>query len=67
MKAILKVGGMHCQSCSMLIESELKDFDGINNVKVLLEKGTVEIDFDDSQIYEDTIKEVIERSGYKVQ
>ena len=45
-----KVDGMHCPSCSMIIESELEEMAGVSDITADFKKGEVEItasdDFD---------------------
>ncbi len=64
MKKTFKIDGMHCNSCCMLIENELKD--KVNSVKASFKDGKAEIDFDPEKISEKEIKERIEKLGYKV-
>lgn len=53
---------MHCNSCAMLTENELKD--KVNNISVSYAKGEAEIDFDENKISEREIIETIKRLGY---
>lgn len=64
MKTTLKIKGMHCKSCEMLIGDELDDL-GVKN-KIDHEKGTAEIEFDENKVSLDKVKKVIEGEGYKV-
>ncbi len=65
MKTKINIKGMHCASCSKVIEMELKD--KINSVKVDYEKGTAEIDFDEKKISLQQIKNIIKQAGYKTE
>jgi len=62
MKKTFKVEGMHCNSCCMLIENELKD--KVSSVKASYKDGKAEIEFDPKKISEKEIKEKIEKLGY---
>lgn len=64
MKKILKIGGMHCESCAKIIEMELENF--VNSIKVNVSKGIAEIDFDERKISENRIKEIISKAGYSI-
>ena len=64
MKKIFKIGGMHCESCAKIIEMELNDF--VNSIKVNVSKGMAEIDFDERNISEGKIKEIISKAGYSI-
>jgi len=55
---------MHCNSCSQLIENELKE--RVNKISVSYAKGTAEIDFDENKISEEEIKSKINNLGYEV-
>jgi sulfite exporter TauE/SafE/copper chaperone CopZ len=64
MKKIFKIKGMHCNSCAYLIENELKD--KVNHISASYSKEQAEIDFDENNISENEIKEIIEKIGYEV-
>ena len=64
MKKTFKIKGMHCNSCAMLIEKELKD--KVNSVSASYSKEEAEIDFDENKISENEIKEKIKTLGYEV-
>jgi uncharacterized protein len=64
MKKIIRVHGMHCHSCSQLIENELKD--QVNKISVSYAKGMAEIDFDEAKISEQSIEEKIKKLGYAI-
>ena len=63
MKTSLNIKGIHCSSCSRLIESELQD--KVNNIKVE-ENGKAVIDFDDKKISLQQIRSIIKELGYQV-
>ena len=65
MKMNLKIKGMSCKSCKMLIEDALDDLGVKSNVDN--EKGTATIDFDESKITAEEIKKVIVKEGYQVE
>ena len=44
MKKVFNIKGMHCNSCSTLIENKLKD--RVNSIEVSYSKGKAEIDFE---------------------
>lgn len=67
MKTIeLKIGGMHCPSCEMLISDVLTDL-GIENSAFDSKNGTGTITFDETKITLEEIKKAIESEGYKVE
>jgi len=64
MKTTLNIKGMHCASCSKIIEMELAG--KVKKVSVNHETGKAEIDFDEKNISLQQIKEIIKQAGYKV-
>ena len=64
MKKTFKIEGMHCNSCAMLIEKELKE--DVNHVSASYAKEQAEVDFDENKISEREIKERIEALGYEI-
>ncbi len=65
MKIDLKIKGMHCQSCEMLIADALKEID-VEKSEIDSNKGTATIEFDENKINLKKIKKVITEEGYKV-
>jgi sulfite exporter TauE/SafE/copper chaperone CopZ len=66
MKKTFKVKGMHCNSCSQLIENALKYKEGIGSISASYSKEEAEIDFDENKISQKEIKETIKKLGYEV-
>jgi copper chaperone len=64
-KIKLKIKGMHCHSCEMLIKDALKDI-GVKNSKINSKTGQAEIEFDEKKISLEMIKKTIEKGGYKI-
>jgi P-type Cu+ transporter len=65
-KEIIKIKGMHCVSCSQIIENRLKSVEGIKNINVSYATEKAKVEFDEAKISENKIYEEIEKSGYKV-
>ncbi|MDF1510733.1 copper chaperone CopZ [Robertmurraya sp. DFI.2.37] len=63
----LSVKGMSCGHCVKAVEGSVGKLDGVNDVKVNLEAGTVAVDFNSAVISIDTIKETIDDQGYDVE
>ncbi len=61
-KIELKVTGMHCKSCEMLISDELKDI-GAKNVKISFKTNEATFDID-SVVSEDKILTAVKNAGY---
>ncbi|MFE6135678.1 copper chaperone CopZ [Bacillus sp. NPDC057893] len=62
----LQVEGMSCGHCVNSIESNVKELNGVEQVKVQLAEGTVEVTIDSSIITLKDIVSVIEEQGYDV-
>ena len=60
----LKVPDMSCGHCKAALEGELNKLSGVEYSKADVEKGTVEISFDDSKVSSADLKEAIEGAGY---
>jgi P-type Cu+ transporter len=61
----LKISGMRCKSCAILIEEEL--LEKVGKVLVSFEKGQAKIEFDPKEISEAQIRKAITSLGYKVE
>jgi sulfite exporter TauE/SafE/copper chaperone CopZ len=60
---IIKIKGMTCNSCAMLIEKTLKD--KVSNVSASFSREEVKVDFDENKISEKEIVNEIEKLGYE--
>ena len=66
MKTInLKIKGMHCNSCNILISDALADI-GVKKCAVDVKKGTAIIAFDENKLTTEQIKSAIKKEGYDV-
>jgi len=66
-KIELKVSGMHCASCAMLLKDALEELDGVIKVTAIHETGIISVDFDDKIIHKDKIRAVIKKEGYSLE
>lgn len=66
-KIELKISGMHCSSCEMLICDGLSELDGINFCKADHKSGIVEVDYDEQKTSLNQIKSIIKKEGYEVE
>ena len=66
-KHTLKIIGMHCTSCSMLIDGDLEDTKGVIKASTNYAKQICEVEFDERVIQVQEILKTIEKSGYKAQ
>lgn len=63
---ILQVQGRSCGSCVNSIEGSLGNLNGIKSVKVNLNNGTVDVEYDPNTVSLEEIKNKIEDQGYNV-
>ncbi|MEI6266448.1 MAG: sulfite exporter TauE/SafE family protein [bacterium] len=64
MKSVIKVSGMHCKSCEMILEEKIKDIPGITKVSASTSRQEVKIvgnDFDTK-----AVGNAITAAGYKL-
>jgi len=64
-KTILKISGMHCASCSAIIENALKKEKGIKSANVNFASEKAYLEFDPIEIGIARIQEIIDKLGYK--
>jgi copper chaperone len=62
----LRVPDMHCGHCKTAVEGELSKLSGVQIANADLEKGTVEVSYDESTVSTGDLKEAIEEAGYTV-
>lgn len=66
MTITLNVQGMTCNHCKMAVTNVLTELEGVQNVEVQLQEGTVNVEYDDTKVDAEKMKEVIEDQGYDV-
>lgn len=62
-KLKLNIKGMHCASCSKLIENELVDHKGVSMVKINEETGKAVIVYNEEEINPNKIKDLVASAG----
>ncbi|MDP2750163.1 MAG: heavy-metal-associated domain-containing protein [Nanoarchaeota archaeon] len=66
-KIKLKIKGMHCKSCEMLIKDALEETGGIKKADVSQKNNSANIEFDETKIDAEKIKAMIKKEGYGVE
>ena len=56
--------GMHCPSCSMLIQIDVGDLPGVSSVSADHRTGLTEVTYDDETLGTDAIVAAIVKAGY---
>jgi copper chaperone len=62
----LRVPDMHCGHCKAAVEGELSKLSGVQRANANLEKGTVEVSYDEGTVTAEDLKGAIEEAGYSV-
>lgn len=60
----LDLSGMHCTSCSLLIDSVLEDLEGVKSAKTSYADQKVEVEFDEGKIAVNRMISAIKNEGY---
>lgn len=66
-KLKLKIDGMHCSSCAMLIDGDLEDLQGVVSAKTSYHKQECEVDLDLKKVKTSEIIETIRKTGYQAE
>jgi copper chaperone len=62
----LKVPDMSCGHCKAAVEGELNKLSGVQRANADVEKGTVEVSYDEGAVGTEDLKKAIEEAGYTV-
>ena len=60
------VPDMSCGHCKAAVESELNRLSGVESSLADVEKGTVEVTYDESRVSNEQLVKAIEEAGYTV-
>lgn len=61
----LKVDGMHCKSCEMLLNDVVSEIAGVKVIDVQSKTGKVTFEYEAAEAVEQ-VKKAIEKEGYRV-
>lgn len=64
-KHILKINGMHCTSCSLLIDGDLEDTEGVISTTTHYAKQETHIVIEEEKITVEKAIEIIRKTGYE--
>jgi copper chaperone len=62
----LRVPDMHCGHCKAAVEGELSKLSGVERADADVEKGTVEVSYDEGKVSPEQLKGAFEEAGYTV-
>mgnify|MGYP003394385920 CR=1 FL=1 len=65
-KFVIPIKGMHCKSCEILVEQNLKKVCGVVKAEVDHKIGQAIVYFDNTKPEQEKITEAVEESGYKI-
>lgn len=65
-KITLKLSGLHCSSCSLNIDGELEELNGVISSNTSYAKQESVIAYDPTLVKPDSFVKIIEKLGYKV-
>jgi copper ion binding protein len=63
---IINIAGMSCDHCRMAVTRAVSALEGVEAVEVSLENNTATVEFEESKLALQTIKQAIEAQGYEV-
>lgn len=63
-KKKFKITDMHCVSCSLSIDMDLEDLEGIRSAQTSYAKAECEIEFDEVKLTDEVIIQTIKKTGY---
>jgi copper chaperone CopZ len=62
----LKIGGMECPNCSMILERIEDKLDGVLWAEASYHKSQMIVEFDEKKLGEDLINKEVQKMGYTV-
>lgn len=66
-KKTFKISGMHCTSCSLMIDGDLEDTEGVLSSSTNYAKQESVVSFDTTKLSAQKILEIIKFTGYDAQ
>ncbi|MDR3149620.1 MAG: copper chaperone CopZ [Oscillospiraceae bacterium] len=64
-KTLIKVDGMSCKHCVKAVTDAVKALNGVKAVKVDLDAGTADVEYDTAAVTLESIKAAITEEGYE--
>jgi len=62
-KKIFSVSGMKCEHCTASVEDSVKSVDGVVSAVANLEKKSLTVEYDESKVSDQQIKDAVEEAG----
>ncbi|WP_438433708.1 heavy-metal-associated domain-containing protein [Gorillibacterium sp. sgz500922] len=65
-RAVMQLETLTCPSCIKKVEGALSKVDGVEQATVLFNASKAKVDFDDSRVSAEQLKQTVENLGYEV-
>ena len=65
MEKTIKISGMHCRSCEILLEDSISEIKGAKVLGADYKKGEIRVSLENESLL-NQIKKIVEKEGYKV-
>src|SRR3989344_5366 len=65
-KLQVPIRGMHCRSCEIMIEEQLKELPGVKQVSVNLKTGKADLEYEGNPPPKEAIAGAVDKAGYEV-
>lgn len=66
-KLKLKINGMHCSSCAMLIDGDLEDLEGVKSAQTSFHKQECEVEVEGDKVDVNKLIETVKNTGYQAE
>ncbi|MDO8619274.1 MAG: heavy-metal-associated domain-containing protein [Candidatus Daviesbacteria bacterium] len=63
-KKKFKITDMHCSTCSLTIDMDLEELEGIKQSRTSYAKAETEVEFDPEKVNDEEILETVKKAGY---
>lgn len=64
-KALFSLSGLHCSSCTLLIDSTLEDLPGVLKSQSNYAQQKTVVEFDETKTSIEKLRQAIEKTGYQ--
>lgn len=65
-KLVVPIRGMHCKSCEILVEENIKEIPGVQSVHVSLKQASATINYKGSTPTEEQLTSAVQNAGYEI-
>jgi copper chaperone CopZ len=65
--ADIRVPKMDCGACAVVVKKLLRETKGVKNTEIDVDKRMVTVTYEDSQVTESQLRQVIQKTGFEVE